>query len=214
MAIKSKKERREARKAAVADQAKAYEENEQLHDSLEGEDEGEQAAPVKESSKKRDRLNFDGQVTVTKSYTRKLNMSMHGGKQYETLDLGETRTVTVEADEAQQAADQLYNDCKASVEENIRQFDNEMALFGGAQEQGDVTPAPRKPKKETSDIGFDREELKEIAPILNKLVAAKTIDQMKELGDEIQLMSELTKSQKDYLRTMYNKKAKELQNAK
>ena len=140
-------------------------------------------------------------VSITKGYSRKLNLSAHGGKQFETLDISETRTATVGEDEnADMIATKLYNQCRESVELNIKVYDSEL--------EG-VIPESKKEKKEEQKE--DQEELEEISQFINQIVNAETAEDLKEVQKNIaEESSNLKSSQLEYLRNFFNKKAKAL----
>jgi hypothetical protein len=148
----------------------------------------------------------DSKITISRNYFRKLNLSMHGGKQFETLDIGETRTMTVDKKDAETVSKQLYTECQQSVEQDIQEYDKQL----------EDTPAETK-KAKKEELNIDKEELVAIAPLLQKLIDCQTKEDLKKLSEEIKEFStanSLNESQLGYLRTKYSLKAKAFKNEK
>lgn len=142
-------------------------------------------------------------LVITRSYTRKLNLSVHGGVQYETLDISEQRSARcLDATKATALSEYLYNECKEGVERAIIEYDQVVAET--------IDPTQKKAKKTTAidDLGMSQDDIKQIAPIINKMASAETKEQLEAVGEEIASMSsELNKTQLDYLRLKFTKKA-------
>lgn len=154
-----------------------------------------------------------GTVTITRSYARKLNLASHGGKQFETLDFGEARTVeNVPIDQANEVSAQLSNDCATSIEGAIESYD-QMQLE--EEESPSEEKKAKKKKKDVKEIGVARVDLEGISDILNMMTSSGTIKDLKKVGDEIKKRSgELSKEQMEYLRSKYTKAASVLKLAK
>lgn len=139
---------------------------------------------------------------ISKTFTRKLNMSMHGGKQFETLDISETREVTLaESDDVNLVAKELFKILKASVESDIAQIDSL------ASQQ---TEEPKKVTQKTQ-VDIDKAELEGIRDLIQKLIVAKSKEEMIALQEEIKERQDLSKDQLEYLKLKYNSKAKTIQ---
>lgn len=164
--------------------------------------------PAPEASEQAEKIEKVGpeevfDLVITRSYSRKLNLSIHGGAQYETLDILEQRTARcLDATKANAVSGYLYNECREGVERAILEYDNVVAET--------IDPTPKKEKKTTviDDLGMSQDEVQQISPIINKMVSAETKEQLETVGEEIAAMSpELSKTQLDYLRVKFNKKA-------
>lgn len=143
-------------------------------------------------------------ITVKRSYSRKLNMSAHGGLQYETADFVEERSCSVlDQNEANVASELLFKQCFESVERTIKEFDALML--------GEAETKPRKKKEPLDEIGMSEEEVSQIAPIINKLVAANSEEELQAVGNEIEeIKGDLNENQLSFLRLKYNAKGKVL----
>lgn len=147
-----------------------------------------------------------GTIDITRSYSRKLNLSAHGGEQFETVDISESRTAKeVVVDQAQEVSEYLYKGCVDSVESAIKAYD-EMML--GEQDEED---APKKKKKKaTSEIDEDKVEFSEIKDQINELLEAESIKELNKTAKAIADNGELTKKQIAYLTKLYAKRKDEL----
>ena len=149
-------------------------------------------------------------VDVKKTYIRKLNLAIHGGAQYETLDLGTTLTVKeVPIEDREQAGMELYEAAKEMVDRDIEAYDFAM----GANEEGEEpAPAKRSKEKVKKDVSLpEKDELKDIADLINKLINAKDVDELKEVGEEIaERKEDMTKVQVEYLKNKYIQLLKKL----
>ena len=148
-------------------------------------------------------------VEVKKTYIRKLNLAIHGGAQYETLDLGTTLKVQeVPIEDREQAGMELYEAAKEMVDRDIEAYDFAM----GANEEGEE-PAPKRSKEKVKkDVSLpEKDELKDIADLINKLINAKDAEELKEVGEEIaERKEDMTKVQVEYLKNKYIQLLKKL----
>lgn len=136
---------------------------------------------------------------VTRTYSRKLNLSAHGGTQFETLDISESRTAIVSGQDPDEVSDELYRQCKDSVERNIEAYD---AQFN----TGEKKEKKAKGKKDEEDE--DNEELDEISKYINAIINASSTEELKKVKEEISEAAESLKdSQLEYLRKIFSKKA-------
>lgn len=115
-------------------------------------------------------------IDVTRSYTRKLNMSAHGGVQFETTDLTSTRTAhEVPVDLAPKVSDYLFKSCRDEVEAIISSIDEgeEVAeekahakkLSKKAQRAAKKAAAAKEEEEEEEDEDEDEDEEEEEAPV-------------------------------------------------
>ena len=87
-------------------------------------------------------------IDITRSYSRKLNMSAHGGVQYETADITATRTAhNVPVEFELGTSVELYKACVAEVEMTIKMIDEEAGVETADEDDGDFEEAPKKSKK-------------------------------------------------------------------
>lgn len=145
-------------------------------------------------------------LVITRSYSRKLNLSAHGGTQFETLDISAARTArALDPKKEADISNYLYTECVNDVEEAIKQFD---ALQIEAIEENEQSPKKAKKKSVLDELEMSQEEIKQISGIINKLVAANSKEELELVGKEIAaIASELNETQLSYLRTKFNKKA-------
>lgn len=142
-------------------------------------------------------------VDVTVGYSRKLNLSAHGGNQFETLDIHESRTAKgIIYNEADKIRTKLFNACKENVEETIKEYDAYMA--------SELDPVKKKEKKKDT-LGVDKDELEGIAHLIQQLIDAKDMKEMEAVQEAIKAeKKDLNEFQLEYLRTKYSDKAKKL----
>jgi len=137
-------------------------------------------------------------TTVTRNYFRKLNMSAHGGKQFETVDLGETLTATVgEGQTAKEVGHALHQLAMTHIEEDVAAFDKL-----AAEDQ------PVKREKAKDELKVSNDELVEIRDLIQHLLAAKSMKDLAVLQEEIKQRQDLNPTQLAYLREKFNAKAK------
>ena len=120
--------------------------------------------------------------TITKSYSRKLNMSMHGGKQFETMDISESRTISIDGMDGNvvdEVAARLFEQVKASVERDIVKFDAEM----GAEET-DEEPKQKKVKADEKVVA-EAKSIKGSEHLINAINRSKTKDELTAVGKQI-----------------------------
>jgi len=143
-------------------------------------------------------------MDITRSYSRKLNLSAHGGEQFETVDISESRTAKdVSVVQAPEISEYLYKCCVDSVEDAIKAYD-EMML--GEQED----EPKKKKKKAVSEIDEDKVEFSEIKDQINELLEADSIKELTKVAKAIADNGDLTKKQIAYLTKLYAKRKDEL----
>lgn len=141
-------------------------------------------------------------ITITRSFTRKLNMSAHGGKQYETADIACAVSCITTIDKMEQASKELDEFCIKNVQETIDVLDGDAAEI----EEAEVKPTK---KKKVLDVGIkvEQEEFEEIQTFVNDLTMAKNAKDLKAAVESIQKNSKnFTKEQKEYLSAYYLKR--------
>lgn len=154
-------------------------------------------------------------MDVTRSYARKLNLSQHGGAQFETVDLYESRTAKdVPGEEVGAVSRRLYEDCQASINASVKAYD-EKALSEMSTEEKPTKEKRKLTKTETTEdkIGIEKEELEEIAPHVQKIVAATSVAEFKEVQESIKAHEGLNENQLNYLRALYKKHAAAIRKA-
>lgn len=147
-------------------------------------------------------------LDITRSYSRKLNMSAHGGKQYETIDLFSSRTAKdVPVQDAQKVSDALYKMCVDEVEAQVNELDNEVK-----EVEEEEAPTPKRKKLKTHvGVEIEQEELEDIAPLINSITLSKSIKDLKDAAAEIkEKVDELSESQKEYLQKYFAQQLKTL----
>lgn len=169
------------------------------------------------------------EVTITRSFARKLNMSVHGGEKFETADLAcEVSCVTTEGD-AEETSAFLDNFCRDEVQRTIDSIDKvaidesedeEEEGFDVEEDEDEEEEAPKKKKvakkkkiikkkKKVIDVGVkvEQDELEEISPLINDLTMAKTPKELKAAAISIKdAADELSLDQKKYLSAYYKKR--------
>jgi len=148
-------------------------------------------------------------IDITRSYSRKLNMGAHGGKQYETLDLFASRTAKdVPVEDSAQVSKDLYKMCIEEVEEVIEMLDsNEEEI-----KKTEVETPKKKVMKTHVGVEIEQAELEEIAVYINNFTLSKSIDEIKEAVTEVKNSTiAFTDSQKQYLSLYYKKCLEALQ---
>lgn len=149
-------------------------------------------------------------LVVTRSYVRKISHEAHGAIKFETSDIGSSRTARIlDPEKAKAASEFLYNECVREVDEAVKAFDAAV-LDSIEQSVPDQKELPKRKKEKTAmdDLEMTQEEIKEIAPIINKMAVANTKEELEAVGGEIASQQEtLSKTQLDYLRAKFNKKA-------
>lgn len=143
-------------------------------------------------------------ITITRSFSRKLNMAAHGGKQYETADIfcSVTQT-TVPGESFGNLSKELDRICQEEVNATIEAFTSEEKEVEEAEE---VKPTK---KKKNLDLGIkiEQDEFADIQDLINDLTMAKTPADLKKAVIKIkELSSELSKVQKEYLSAYYTKR--------
>ena len=143
------------------------------------------------------------ELSITRSYSRKLNMSAYGGKQYETADLSATRTAhNVPVDSSKQVSEDLYQQCVEEVEASIDAIANEIDEI----KSEDVKPKKQK-KKVAPGVDIEATEMEEITTYVNDLTLAKTKGKLKEAVVKIRTdAARFSDSQKEYLTAYYKKR--------
>ena len=147
-------------------------------------------------------LDDGGEITITRSFSRKLNMAAHGGKQYETADLFCSVTKVVFSEDAEAESKLLDEFCKDEVQKTIDLIDGEVEEI----EEADIKP---KKKKKTLDVGvkIQQEEMEDMQDLINDLTMAKTAADLKEAVGKIkEAAADLSKDQKSYLSAYYTKR--------
>ncbi len=143
-------------------------------------------------------------MDITRSFSRKLNMAAHGGKQYETADIFASRTVKdVPVDSQEEVGIELFKMCQEEVDQTIR------ALDGEALEESEVEDKPVTKKKKNLNLGMKvtQEETEEIQEHVNNLTMAKTSADLKAAVTKIKEgASEMSADQKKYLSAYYTKR--------
>lgn len=144
-------------------------------------------------------------VDVTRSYSRKLNMSAYGGKQYETADLHSSRTAKdVPMSEAKIVGLELHALCVAEVDAVIKQVED-----ASNEVESAVVPKPAKKKKSTMDLGLEieKEEIEAISTLINDLTLAKTQAELKKAAVSIRKQKDsLNETQQEYLSLYFKKR--------
>ena len=143
-------------------------------------------------------------IEITRSYSRKLNMAMHGGQQYETMDIGETRTARVNTHgDIESVAAILSKQCMQSVEDDIKQLDAALS----SQEQ----PKKRREKvqQEDEEVVTQAKELAGLSEYVNKINKAKTVEELKEVAKEIKSAG-LDEKQMNRIREIYEARKADL----
>ncbi len=141
-------------------------------------------------------------VSITRSYSRKLNMAAHGGKQYETADLTCSLTANVTEENVEEASEELMKLCIADVDKTIDAIDGE----ADDVEEAEVKP---KKKKKMLNVGVkvEQEEMEEMQSLVNDLTLAKTSKDLAAAAKSIKAgAKDLNKSQKAYLSAYYMKR--------
>lgn len=153
--------------------------------------------------KKSKGLLSDETVTITRSFSRKLNMSAYGGKQYETADIFCSMTKEVGLDTLEKEAKLLDSLCQKEVNETIEAFTGETPEM---EEQQEIKPVK---KKKNLDLGIkiEQDELADMQDLVNDLTMAKTASDLKKVVVRIKEVGhELSKTQKEYLSAYYAKR--------
>jgi len=147
-------------------------------------------------------------LDITRSYSRKLNMSAHGGQQYETIDLYASRTAKdVPVEDSKKVSDALYKMCVDEVEAQVAEIDNEVKEI-----EDEEVPAPKRKKLKTHvGVEIEQEELEAIAPLISSITLSKSIKDLKAAAAEIQEKAdELSESQKEYIQKYFAQQLKTL----
>lgn len=98
-------------------------------------------------------------IDITRSYSRKLNMSAHGGVQYETADITATRTAhNVPVEFELGTSVELYKACVEEVEMTIKMLDEEAGVETANEDEGDFEEAPKKAKKAKKEVVEEEDE--------------------------------------------------------
>lgn len=144
-----------------------------------------------------------GPQDVTRGYSRKLNMSAHGGKQYETADIFSQRTVhSVPEENSEEVGALLFKRCLDEVEATIEALDRQTLEV----EETEVVP---EKKKKVLDVGIkvEQEDLEEISEYVNDLTLAKSLEDLKAAVIKIKDNSaKFSAEQKGYLTAYYQKR--------
>lgn len=156
-------------------------------------------------------------VDVQRGYKHLVNCGSHGGEKYETIEFSSVRTARdIPTEEAEAVSKSLHLACKDEVDSTIKAYDEMLAGELGMEdvEAGEEVPKKKKKRKKKDDIGIDKDELADIKDLLNGLIDAEDVDEMKEVGEEIEERKKnLTEAQLDYLRAKFKEKAKKLNDA-
>lgn len=166
-------------------------------------------------------------IDITRSYTRKLNMSAYGGKQYETADISATLTVRdVPMLKSAAKSAELFDRCVNQVEESIN------FIIGTLSEDEVAEEAPKKKKKAKKEVveedeeeddeesdeisvgGFSisKSEFREISPFVNDITLSKTSGELAKAAKRIKSeAADLTDDQKKYLSAYYKKRLSEVE---
>lgn len=149
------------------------------------------------------------EIEITRSFSRKLNMSAHGGKQFETADISCTITAKAPSSSYEKVSGNLDKICQAEVQKTIDAIDN-------AVEEEEVAEVKPEKKKKVVDLGVkvDQEELAAIQEYVNDLTMAKTPKDLKAAVLKIKAAEEdLTPTEKKYLSSYYKKRKEAIEGA-
>jgi len=144
------------------------------------------------------------EIEITRSFSRKLNMSAHGGKQYETADISCTVTAKCPADKIEKVSANLDSFAQTEVNKTIDALDKEV------DEEAEIEVKPeKKAKRKEVDLGVkvDQDELEAIREYINDLTMAKTSKDLKAAVIKIKAAEDdLTADEKKYLGSYYKKR--------
>ena len=143
-------------------------------------------------------------VTITRSFGRKLNMSAHGGKQYETADIFISLTTEVPGNEIKESSAQLDKMCQKEVQKTIDAFD---ASEDEDEDEEVAEEAPKKKKKVDVGMKVEQDEFEAIQEYVNDLTLSKTSRELAEAVAKIKKNAEeFTKTEQTYLSSYYKKR--------